>query len=136
MGNFIAGHLVPVSWTATNGTTAALNIKEHSLDISVMLHDVTGVKALGVRARIAGPIDIAGRVVLDHDLDESPLSVAVTVYAGFSGICVFGISPTQGIQCPVICEKVHYSGATDKELMWDADFKANSLAGLIVYPSL
>ena len=136
MGNFVAGHLVPVSWLASGGQNFVLNVKEHSLDISVLLHDVTGVKASGVRARIAGPVDVAGRVVCSFDLDESPFQEPGLILPGTRGIAVFGVSATAGIQLPLICEKYHQSASTDKELMWDADWKCNSLAGLIVYPAL
>lgn len=137
MGNFQAGHLIPVFWEASgNAAAIALNIKEHSLDLSVMLHDVTGVKALGVRARLAGPFDAAGRVVCDVDLDEFPFNNNINVFPGRSGLALFGVSPTHSIQVPLICEKVHFAGGTDKELMWDADWKCNSLAGLFVFPAL
>jgi hypothetical protein len=137
VGDFQPGHLIPVGWQADGGQVASLNIKEHSCEISVMLHDVTGVKAGGVRARIAGPTDISGRMVLDLDLDEAPWSAAVAVVAGFNGVAIFGVNPEgTGIQVPLICEKVRFSGSTDKELMWDTDMKANSLAGVIVYPGL
>lgn len=136
MGNFQPGHLIPVSWVAQGGQQFVLNVKEHSLDISVLLHDVTGTKAGGVRARIAGPIDIAGRVVCDWDLDESPLSEPGLLIPGVRGVAVFGVSANTGIQLPLICEKYHQSASTDKELMWDNDWKCNSLAGLIVFPAL
>jgi hypothetical protein len=136
-GNFVAGHLVPIGWTASgNSASAALNVKEHSLDISVLLHDVTGVKANGVRARIAGPTDIAGRLVCDLDLDEAPFTATVGVIAGYRGIATWGVSASASIQLPLICEKVHFAGSTDKELMWDADYKCNSLVGSVVYPAL
>ena len=135
-GRFVSGHLVPVSWTPTGGVGSFLNIKEHNLDISALLHDVTGWKAGGVRARIAGPIDIAGRVVCDMDLDEPPFLAPPLLLPGVKGITVFGVSTTVGIQCPLILEKYHQTGGTDKELMWDADWKANSLAGYLVYPAL
>lgn len=135
---FQAGHLVPVSWQATGGQVFSLNIKEHSLDISVLLHDVTGVKAAGLRARIAGPTDIQGRVVLDWDLEESPFSEPGLILAGTMGVAVFGVDTAgrHGIQCPLICEKYHQGGATDRELMWDCDWKCSSLAGSLVYPAL
>ncbi len=140
MGNFQAGCFVPVNWKAAGANPLPdyfnLNIKEHSLTLQHLLHDVTGVKANGVRARIAGPQDIEGRVVLDLDLDELPFSNSVQVVSGRSGLMQFGVSPVYTIQVPVICEKVHFAGGTDKELMWDGDFKANSLAGAIVFPSL
>jgi hypothetical protein len=137
MGDFQAGHLIPVSWQRQGGALAALNVKEHSLDLSVLLHDVTGVKALGVRARIAGPLDAQGRVVCDMDLDEAPFTDAVGITPGVRGIAVFGVSATRGgIQVPLICEKLHQACGTDKELMWDADWKMNSLAGDVVYPAL
>lgn len=138
MGNFQAGHLIPVTWANTGGDGAfSLNIKEHNLEFSVLLHDVTGVKANGLRARLAGPADIAGRMVCDLDLDEAPWSAAVGVRQGNSGLAVFGVNAAgAGFQVPLICEKLRFSGATDKELMWDADWKANSLAGALVYPAL
>ncbi len=136
MGDFQPGHLVPVSWKSIGGVTAQINIKEHQLTLSVLLHDVTGVKSLGVRSRIAGPLDIEGRMVCDMDITEAPMSLAVSIFAGLGGIAVFGISATLGIQVPLICERVNFQGGTDKELMWDANFKANSLAGHVVYPGL
>lgn len=137
MGEFQSGHLIPVQWTASEGESFALNIREHSLDISVLLHDVTGVKANGLRARIAGPTDISGRVVCDWDTDESPLGEPGLLLPGTLGIAVFGVNAAgNGVQCPLIVEKYHQGASTDKELMWDVDMKCNSLAGLLVYPAL
>jgi hypothetical protein len=138
-GNFIAGDLVP--WTfAVKGKVGGfiLNVKETSFDISVLLHDVTGVKALGLRARIAGPTDLAARIVLDLDMDEAPIGAAVGINAGVSGLMFCGLSQVfaQSVQLPLICEKLHIAGSTEKELMWDADWKGNSLAGALVYPAL
>ena len=139
MADFIAGHLVPVNWTVFGGAGVLheFNVKDHSLDISVLLHDVTGVKANGLRARIAGPTDIAGRIVCDRDLDESPWEAPALLRAGNSGVALFGVDDTGDfVQCPVICEKFHMAGATDREMMWDADWKCNSLRGFLVYPAL
>lgn len=138
MGSFVAGHLVPVSWnySLTAKPPAELNVKETSLDLSVLLHDVTGVKANGVRARIAGPFDVAGRVVCDLDLDEVPWDDAVNVFPGFKGIMKYGVSPHHRIELPLICEKLHTAGATDREVSWDADWKCNSLAGTVVFPAM
>ncbi len=137
-GNFQPGHLIPWTFTVTQKAAFSLNVKETSFDISVLLHDVTGVKAKGLRARIAGPTDIAARVVLDLDMDEAPISAAVNVTPGTSGVLLAGLDQVSahGVQLPIICEKLHVSGATDKELMWDGDFKGNSLAGALVYPAL
>lgn len=136
-GQFQAGHLIPVTWQANgNGAPFLLNIKEQDLSLQVLLHDVTGYKALGVRARIAGPLDVDGRMVLDMDASEPPYINPPLIVPGVSGIAVFGTTLVRGIQVPLICEKYHQGGSTDKELMWDASWKCNSLAGLIVYPAL
>lgn len=136
-GSFVPGHTVPVAWRAQgNNALFTLNIKEHSLELSVLLHDVTGVKSQGVRARIAGPTDVSGRVVLDLDMDEAPITAAVGVQPGTRGVALWGLDATRGIQVPLIVEKLHFSGSTDKEMMWDSDMKCNSLAGSIVYPAL
>lgn len=138
MGNFQPGHLVPVSWqVSAAGAPYELNVKETSLDMSVMLHDVTGVKAQGVRARLAGPLDVASRLLCDLDLDEAPWFNGVGVVPGFRGILRYGVSVLgHRIQIPMQCEKLHFSGSTDKEMMWDADWKVNSLVGLVVFPAL
>ena len=133
--NFIAGHPVPFSWAPLNGETSLLNIKEHSLDISVMLHDVTGNRAGGVRARLAGPLDIQGRIVASMDLDAVPFQAPPLLIPGCRGIAVWGVSTTRGIQTPLILEKYHQGTGTDKELAWDCDWKADSRSGLVVYPS-
>jgi hypothetical protein len=135
-GNFQAGHLVPVTFQPQGGQNFVVNIKEQDFALQVLLHDVTGFKALGVRARIAGPLDITGRMVCDFDTDEPPYGNPPLIVPGVRGIAVFGVSPIKGIQLPLICEKLHFSGSTDKEMMWDADWRANSLAGIVVYPPL
>ena len=137
MGDFQPGWLVPVSWQSAGQAAAGqLNVKDHNLEISVLLHDVTGVKSQGFRARISGPQDMSGRVVCDLDLDEVPWQAPLLVLPGFGGVFGYGISRNQAIQVPMICEKLHFAGGTDKEMMWDADWKANSLMGLMVYPAL
>lgn len=140
MGSFVPGHLVPTSWQTfqnPGNPIVELNVKETSLDISVMLHDVTGVKAIGIRARIGGPLDLAGRVVCDLDLDEAPWITGFGILPGFIGVLRFGVTANGArIELPMICEKLHFAGAVEKELMWDADFKCNSLAGTLVYPAL
>lgn len=135
-GNFQPGHLVPVTWAAQGLTQALINIKEQDLGIEVLLHDVTGYKALGVRARVAGPVDCSGRMVCDFDSDEPPYVSPPLIVPGVRGVAVFGVSATRGIQVPLSCQKLHFSGSNDKEEMWDADWKMNSLAGLLVFPAL
>jgi hypothetical protein len=135
-GKFQAGHLVPVTWQASGGANFLLNIKEQDLALIALLLDVTGYKAGGLRARLAGVIDIEGRIVCDMDADEPPYLAPPLILPGVSGIAVFGTTIARGIQCPLICEKLHQSGGTEKELMWDANWKSNSLAGLLVFPAL
>ncbi len=135
-GAFQPGHLVPMTWGAVGQGAVLLNIKEQDLSLEVLLHDVTGYKALGVRARIAGPLDISGRIVCDMDASEPPYLVPIFIVPGVNGIAVFGTTITRGIQVPLQCQKLHFAGSTDKEMMWDADWKANSLVGLVVYPPL
>jgi hypothetical protein len=138
---FVAGHLVPVGFQKTGGTLLTLNIKSHSLDLTCLLHDVTGYKALGVRARIAGPLDADGRIVLDLDLLEpwyAQDGAVPRIVPSYSGIMAFGVNAagTKTIQIPMICERLHHAGEVDREIIWDATWKMNSLAGAIVYPAL
>ena len=135
--NFSPGHFVPVEWQR-DGTAvvSTLNIKSHDLRLSVLLHDVTGSAAGGVRARLAGPTDVAGQVMCDLDLDAPPYIDPPLILPGASGITNFGVSASKGIQVPVIVEELHFSSAIDQEVKWDFSCKANSIAGVIVYPAL
>lgn len=150
MGNFQPGHFVPVQWQRAGGVLATLNVKQHDLTLSVLLHDVTGVKANGIRARLAGPIDAEGRVNCDMDLDEPPYLDPPLLQMGVSGVGAFGVGvgpiPLSGftplapgfrfIQVPLIIEQLHFSSATDQEVKWDTSMKMNSRAGFLVFPSL
>ncbi len=142
---FVPGHFAPVSWTPTLGPLAnvpalgastLLNIKSHDLKLSVLLHDVTHTGSLGVRGRLAGPLDADGNVQLDLDLDQLPFLAIPLIAPGISGIAVFGLSLVGGIQVPLIVETLHFASAVDKEVMWDFAGKMNSRAGFLVYPAL
>ena len=134
---FSAGHFVPAEWTVSGSTVVTtLNIKSHDLRISALLHDVTGTSAGGVRARLAGPTDVAGQVMCDLDLDAPPYINPPYMLPGVSGVCLFGMSASKGIQVPMIIEELHFSSAIDQEVKWDTSMKANSIAGVIVYPAL
>jgi hypothetical protein len=139
MLNFVGGHFSTAIWTPNGGAQAVLNIKDHTLDISVMLHDVTCAATAGVRARVVGPLDAAGTINADLDLDAEPWSPAVNLFAGLRGIVGFGY--TEGatariIQVPSSIEKLHHQGSMEKELTYSFDTKMNALAGLLVYPAL
>lgn len=134
--NFSPGHFAPVAWQRTGGVAGTLNIKQHDLKISVLLHDVTGTASLGVRGRLAGPTDVAGQVMCDLDLDVPPYIDPPLMLPGISGVAAFGMSASRAIQVPVIIEQLHFASAIDQEVKWDTDMKANSRAGLIVYPAL
>lgn len=137
--NFQPGHLVGVNWQAQGlGVATALNIKSHNLTLLSLLHDVTGVLAGGVRARLAGPTDVDGDMQLDFDALAPPYLSPPLIQNGVSGVAAWGLSaaPVRSISVPLICEKVHFASAVDKEVMWDAAFKCNSIVGPIVYPAL
>ncbi|HEX5272706.1 MAG TPA: hypothetical protein VFW33_19550 [Gemmataceae bacterium] len=136
MFNFSPGHFAPVAWQRTGGVLGVLNIKQHDLKISVLLHDVTSTGSLGVRARLAGPTDVAGQVTCDLDLDAPPYLDPPLMLPGISGVAAFGMSIARSIQVPLIVEQLHFASAIDSEVKWDTDMKCNSRAGLIVYPAL
>jgi len=133
--NFQRGDYVPVGWNPQGGAGVVLNIKSHSLDISVLLFDTTNTGSGGFRSRLAGVGDAAGTVNADYDLDLSPYRAAL-ITAGISGIANFYLSPTNFIQVPTIIEKVHYESAVESEVKYSFDVKGNSRAGLFVYPAL
>lgn len=137
MNNFVPGHLSGgVVWSPTGlGVNPALNIKSHSLDISVMLHDVTHTASGGIRARLAGVTDLAGDVEADFDLDAPPYSTLIDIFPGLSGIMLFGLSALKAIQVPVIVEKKRYQMTIDSEVKYSFSVKANSRAGFFVYPA-
>src|SRR5947209_1306803 len=107
--NFAPGHFAPVQWQPVSGQAATLNIKGHDLTLSVLLHDVTGTSALGVRMRIAGPTDVEGNVQCDMDLDAPPYGTPPLIIPGVSGVAAFGFSLTRSIQVPLIVEKLHFA---------------------------
>lgn len=135
--NFSPGHFAPVQWQREGvAPLHTLNIKSHDLRLSVLLHDVTGTKANGVRARLAGPTDVAGQVMCDLDLDDPPYVDPPLILPGISGIASFGMSAARGIQVPLIVEELHFASAIDQEVKWDFSSKCNSRAGMIVFPPL
>ena len=137
--NFAGGHFATAGWTPAGGTQVILNVKDHTLDISVMLHDVTCAQTGGVRARVSGPLEAAGSVHADLDLDIEPWMPAVNLFPGLRGIVGFGYTgglTARVIQIPTSVEKVNYQASMEKELMWGWDAKMNALAGLVVYPAL
>ena len=135
MNNFVPGHFAPVAWQANGGTAFTLQIREHSVDLTVLLHDVTHTGTSGVRARIAGPLDCQGNVQATLDLDAPPWG-PVALLPGYRGICAFGVSPTRSLQLPVSVEKLRLQSSTEKEVNYSFDVKMNALAGVIVYPAL
>jgi hypothetical protein len=134
--NFQSGHYCPVNWAPSGGVAGTLNIKSHDINLSVLLHDVTGTAAGGVRMRLAGPLDASGNVKADFDLDLPPYAAAPIILPGLSGIITFGISATKGIQIPSICESLHFMSAVENEVTYDWASKMNSKAGFVVYPAL
>lgn len=134
---YSAGHFVPVEWQRDGSNViTTLAIKSHDLRISALLHDVTSSATGGGRARLAGPLDVAGQVMCDLDLDAPPYVDPPLLLPGVSGITNFGVSVSKGIQVPVILEELHFSSAIDQEVKWDFSVKMNQLAGVIVYPAL
>lgn len=134
--DFRPGHYAPVIWQATGGTASVLQIRDHTVDLSVMLHDVTHTGTDGVRARIAGPLDAAGTVNASLDLDLPPFQGPISLQPGFQGICAFGFTPAKFLQVPTRVEKLHFASAVDKEVTYSFDVKMDAFAGVVVYPSL
>ena len=135
--NFSAGHLVPVEWQRSGTAVITnLNIKSHDLRLSCLLHDVSGSGSGAGRARLAGPLDVAGQVMCDLDLDNPPYVDPPLIVPGVSGVCNFGLSASKGIQVPVIVEELHFTSAFEQQVKWDFSVKMNQLAGVIVYPAL
>ena len=135
--NFVPGHFAPILWRAA-GTPAdvQLNIKDHNVELSVLLHDVTHTGTAGIRARIAGPLDAAGSVNASLDLDAPPYMTTISLFPGTQGLCLFSFTLTRALQIPVRVEKLKFQVAVDKEVMYGFDVKMDALAGVIVYPAL
>ncbi len=136
--NFVPGHFAPVVFAnaaAAGGVGVQLDIKDHTVDLTVLLHDVTNTGTGGVRARIAGPLDAQGTVNADLDLDSPPYGAAA-IFPGVRGLCLFGFSLSRALQIPVRVEKLHFAAAVDKEVMYSFDVKMDANAGVVVYPAL
>lgn len=136
INNFQRGDLVPASWTPTGGGTAVLQIKNHNIDISALLVDVTHTGLGGVTGRIGQKIDAAGSINADFDLDFPPYGNPPLIVPATSGICVFGVSPAKGIQIPSIVERLRFQSAVETAVQYSFDVKCNRLAGALVFPSL
>lgn len=135
MNNFQPGHFAPVAWQATGLAAVTLQIKDHNVEMSVLLHDVTHTGTAGVRGRIAGPRDASGSVNASLDLDLPPYGAA-SIFEGLPGICAFGFSPLKLLQIPVRIEKVRYQSAVESEVKYGFDVKMSAFSGFIVYPAL
>ncbi len=139
--NFQRGDFVPASFQSvapggtptTNGPLVILNIKGHTLDLIAMLYDVTSSGSGGLKARLGGTLDAEGTINASLDLDLVPYGAPLIVAAN-SGIAVFGVSPTKGIQVPVIIERVPFKSGVDSEVQYSIQCKMNQLAGFLVYP--
>ena len=130
------GDFVPVGWQALGVSGAAsviLQVKQHTLDISSLMIDVTNTGFGGVRGRIAGLRDMDGSAELSLDLGQVPWLSPYFVLDGVSGIMTFGYSANAGIQVPCIVEKTHHVSGVDKEVQWSCTVKGNALAGVLVY---
>jgi hypothetical protein len=134
--NYQRGDFVPVQWQAAGGVLSVLNIKEHDLDLPVLLFDVTSTGSGGLRARLGGLADIAGNIKMDFDADAPPYLPVPFIIGGVSGIALFGVSPVRAIQCPLIVEKLHFMSGVESEVKWDTSMKANSRVGALVFPAL
>lgn len=150
MQNFLPSHFAPAGWGLVSqtgypasplGTPVILNVKGHTLDLSVMLFDVTHTGTGGVRARIAGPLDAKGVVEADLDLDLTPWNPSLQIKPGLRGIALFAYAILPGgvldmMQVPVIVEKLHTATQIDAEVKWNMDVSMDALAGLLIYPAL
>lgn len=135
LNNFSPGQFVPAAWAPRGANFFILQIKESTLDESCLLFDVTHSGTGGIRARIAGPIDYAGTVNADLDLDLTPYA-PLSLHAGNNGVIGFYFNATRFAQIPARIEKVHYQSATDSEVKYSFDAKADALSGLVVFPAL
>src|SRR5258707_450163 len=135
--NFQRGDLVPALWQAQGGPLTTLNIQGHTLDLSVLLIDVTNSASLGIKARLASTLEGAGTFKLSFDLDI-PFYGAMLLRPGIGGIASFGVNAAQTrfIQTPVSVEKVGVASAREGDVQLSVDVKINSLVGFFVYPPI
>lgn len=133
--NYISGHLLPALWTPTGFSTSSLAIRGYDLAFSTLLADVTTTASGGLRARLATLSDVEATLQMIFDLDSLAWNSPPLILNGVSGILSPLISTHSAIAIPVIIEKVHYVSQLENALLFDATFKANSRAGVLVYPS-
>ncbi len=136
--NYQRGDLLPVIWQATGGTGGVLNIVGYDVSLENMLHDVTGTRHGGYRARIAGLADVTGNVKAHFDLDVMPWVDPPTIRPGVSGVIGFYVSiqaTGKYVQVPCIIEKLHLVSGVENALAYDFDVKLNILAGTFLLPS-
>ena len=138
-GNYQSGHNTGVYFEVLGqGTVSSLCVSSHSLDISVLLFDVTGTCHGGNTARLAGKRDAAGTVNAFFDADSPPYLNPPYIREGVSGVMLFYFSSLalgRPMQVPVIIEKVHYETAVAGETKYSFDVKMNSLAGTFAMPA-
>lgn len=134
--NFSPGQFCGATWSPVGGAPGTLEIRGHTLDLSVMLFDVSNTGNPTGRARLAGLDDVAGTVNTFLDLDLPLYSAIVVIVPASRGIASFGMSLVRGIQTPVIVEKLHFQVTTDTALEASFDVKMDCRVGLIVYPPI
>jgi hypothetical protein len=135
--NWQRGDLVPFGFQATGGPSVLLNIKGHTLDLSVLLYDVTNTGTFGARARLTGTLDASGSIKLSFDLDN-PFYGPISMRPGQKGVASFGVNAAQTrfISFGVAIEKVGIATAIEQEVQQPVDVKLDINSGLLIYPPL
>lgn len=133
---FQRGDQLPVSFQALGqGNVAVLAITGYTLDVSVLLFDVTNTSTGGNTARLAGKRDASGTINYDFDANSPTYLTPPNLVEGVSGVMLFFVKPNNPIQVPIIIEKMHLESSVTSELKGSCDVKMNALAGQFVYPT-
>lgn len=132
-GNYQRGDLIDFI-VQINQESTELSIKNHTLDIESITHDVTGTQHGGATARIGGKVDARGTVNAAFDLDNPIYNRPPDINVNSTGVALFGVGEDgTGIQVPFIVKRVHYEASVETEVRYSFDIELNVLAGELVY---
>ncbi len=135
--NYQRGDLLKVQWFPIGFANMVLDIKGYDKSFESLVIDVTTTGSNGLRARLAGLRDFNVSVQAIFDLDNPTYAGIAPVIDGLSGILLTSVSTAGNkfFQLPSIIDKVHYVSALENALLYDFTLKANSRAGLLVFPT-
>lgn len=136
--NWQRGDLVPIIVQPLGGAVTRLNIKKHSLNLSILLVDTTHTGTGGYTGRLGQKADAKGSITAGFDLDAPPYAAAPSMIPGTSGIALFYVSVAalnKYIQVPIIVGELRFETGVEQEVVYGLDVAMNIHAGTFAFPA-